>query len=222
VVNRQLIEDLIEEGIWSKELKNKIIEHGGSIQKIDTIPQHIKDLYKTVWEISQEVLIQMAADRGAFICQSQSFNCYFASPDFEKLSTFHFSGWKKGLKTGMYYLRRENVQDAVQFTIETESVVGEKKKKSEEEMIKTTVVADSKSSFRLQLQNIKNSYNTMEIHVIASSKEETGLNDNNNVYSAQVQTTQTTKPKRKKNQIIADDNIPMCKRDNPDCENCSG
>jgi ribonucleotide reductase alpha subunit len=99
-------------------MKNRIIAANGSIQKISEIPAEVKELYKTVWEIKQRNLIDMAADRGAFICQSQSLNLFVDSPTASKLTSMHFYGWKKGLKTGMYYLRTQAATQAVQFTIE--------------------------------------------------------------------------------------------------------
>jgi ribonucleoside-diphosphate reductase alpha chain len=118
VVNKHLLNDLIELNLWNDEMKNRIIANNGSIQKIDEIPDHIKDVYKTVWEIKQRTLIDMAADRGAFICQSQSLNLFVDAPTTSKLTSMHFYGWRKGLKTGMYYLRSKAASQAVQFTVE--------------------------------------------------------------------------------------------------------
>lgn len=118
VVNKHLLNDLIELNLWNDEMKNRIIANNGSIQKIDDIPDHIKDVYKTVWEIKQRTLIDMAADRGAFICQSQSLNLFVDAPTTSKLTSMHFYGWRKGLKTGMYYLRSKAASQAVQFTVE--------------------------------------------------------------------------------------------------------
>ena len=99
-------------------MKNKIIANNGSVQNINEIPANIKELYKTVWEIKQRNLIDMAADRGAYICQSQSLNLFVDTPTVAKLTSMHFYSWKKGLKTGMYYLRTQAATQAVQFTIE--------------------------------------------------------------------------------------------------------
>ncbi|MEO6882799.1 MAG: ribonucleoside-diphosphate reductase subunit alpha [Bacteroidia bacterium] len=121
IVNKHLLKDLVKLGIWNDKLKNKIIGANGSVQGIDEIPQNIKELYKTVWEISQKTIINMAADRGAYICQSQSLNLFIQSPNFAKLSSMHFYAWKKGLKTGMYYLRTKAAADAIKFTVEAES-----------------------------------------------------------------------------------------------------
>jgi ribonucleoside-diphosphate reductase alpha chain len=120
VVNKYLLKDLVKADLWCDQLKNKIIAGNGSIQAIPEIPQELKDLYKTVWEIKQKVLIDMAADRGAFICQSHSLNLFIESPSFSKLTSMHFYAWKKGLKTGMYYLRTKAAAAAIQFTVEKE------------------------------------------------------------------------------------------------------
>lgn len=118
VVNKHLLKDLVELGLWDSDMKNKIISSNGSIQNIPEIPTQIKELYKTVWEIKQRTIIDMAADRGAFICQSQSLNLFVDTPSAAKLTSMHFYAWKKGLKTGMYYLRTQAATQAVQFTVE--------------------------------------------------------------------------------------------------------
>ena len=118
IVNKHLLKDLVKLGIWNDGLKNKIISANGSVQNIKEIPDNIKALYKTVWEISQKVIINMAADRGAYICQSQSLNLFVQDANFAKLSSMHFYGWKAGLKTGMYYLRTKAAVDAIKFTVD--------------------------------------------------------------------------------------------------------
>ncbi|TGM52233.1 ribonucleoside-diphosphate reductase subunit alpha [Leptospira vanthielii] len=118
IVNKHLLNDLIELGLWNSEMKNQIIAAGGSIQSIVSIPDSIKEIYKTVWEMKQRSLIDMARDRGAFICQSQSLNLFVESPTVSKLSSMHFYAWKQGLKTGMYYLRTKAATQAIQFTVE--------------------------------------------------------------------------------------------------------
>lgn len=118
VVNKHLLKDLVDLNLWNDDMKNKIIFHNGSIQAIDEIPALIKDIYKTVWEIKQRNIIDMAADRGAYICQSQSLNLFVDTPSASKLTSMHFHAWKKGLKTGMYYLRTQAASQAVQFTVE--------------------------------------------------------------------------------------------------------
>ncbi len=123
VVNKHLLKDLVKLGIWNNALKQKIIAANGSIQNIAEIPQEIKDLYKTVWEIKQKVIIDMAADRGAFIDQSQSLNLFMENPTLSRITSMHFYAWEKGLKTGMYYLRTKAATDAVKFTVEKEHAV---------------------------------------------------------------------------------------------------
>jgi len=123
IVNKHLLKDLVQRGLWDNSMKNKIISANGSIQNIPEIPADIKELYKTVWEIKQRNLIDMAADRGAYICQSQSLNLFVDSPSGSKLTSMHFYAWKKGLKTGMYYLRTQAATQAVQFTVEKQSGV---------------------------------------------------------------------------------------------------
>ena len=119
-VNRYLIEDLIKLGLWNDKIKNNIIANSGSIQHIEFIPQDVKDRYKTVWELPMRGLIDMAADRGAYICQSQSLNLWLEDPNYNTLTAMHFYAWQKGLKTGIYYLRRRGKHQAQQFTIEPE------------------------------------------------------------------------------------------------------
>lgn len=123
IVNKHLLKDLVQLGLWSNDMKNKIIAANGSVQNIDEIPANIKELYKTVWEIKQRNLIDMAADRGAYICQSQSLNMFVDSPTVAKLTSMQFYGWKKGLKTGMYYLRTQAAAQAVQFTVEKQGSI---------------------------------------------------------------------------------------------------
>jgi ribonucleoside-diphosphate reductase alpha chain len=118
VPNKHLIKDLISQGLWSLEMKDEILRHKGSIQNIAGIPDRLKDLYKTTWEIKQKNVIDMAADRGAYIDQSQSMNIHMTDANPAKVTSMHFYGWKKGLKTGMYYLRTKAAVDAIQFTVE--------------------------------------------------------------------------------------------------------
>lgn len=118
VVNQHLLKDLTELGLWNEDMKNKLIAHNGSVQNIDEIPDNLKKLYRTVWEISQKTVIKMAADRGAFIDQSQSLNIHIAEPNYGKLTSMHFYAWKLGCKTGMYYLRTKPAAQAIQFTVD--------------------------------------------------------------------------------------------------------
>ena len=120
VVNKHLMTDLIKLNLWDERMKNRIMAANGSIQDIPEIPEDIKDRYRTVWEISQKSIIDMSADRGAYICQSQSLNIHLMDPNFGKMTSMHFYAWKKGLKTGMYYLRTKAATDAIKFTLEKE------------------------------------------------------------------------------------------------------
>jgi len=130
VVNKHLLNDLIELDLWNDKMKDKIMEQNGSIQNINEIPEKIKLLYRTVWEVSQKSIIEMAADRGAYICQSQSMNIHMQDANFGKLTSMHFHAWKLGLKTGLYYLRTKAAADAIKFTI-----VKEEKENSQENKI---------------------------------------------------------------------------------------
>ncbi|TWR29320.1 ribonucleoside-diphosphate reductase subunit alpha [Mucilaginibacter pallidiroseus] len=140
IVNKHLLHDLVALNLWTPAMKDKIISANGSIQDIPEIPADIKDLYKTVWEIKMRNIIDMAADRGAYICQSQSLNLFINSPNASKLTSMHFYAWKKGLKTGMYYLRTQAASQAVKFTVENqggknmEAVIPEVVADSNEEM----------------------------------------------------------------------------------------
>ncbi|WP_291789154.1 ribonucleoside-diphosphate reductase subunit alpha [Cecembia sp.] len=125
VVNKHLMRDLINLGLWNDSMKNRLIAANGSIQAFPSIPQNIKDIYKTVWEISQRTIIDMSADRGAYICQSQSLNVFLQDPNFGKLTSMHFYAWKKGLKTGMYYLRSQAAASAIQFTVDKSAIKAE-------------------------------------------------------------------------------------------------
>ncbi|KAJ3347578.1 Ribonucleoside-diphosphate reductase large subunit [Kappamyces sp. JEL0680] len=122
IVNPHLLKDLTELGLWNDAMKNRIISENGSVQNISSIPEALKAIYKTVWEISQKVIIDMAAARGAYIDQSQSLNIHLADPNYGKLTSMHFYGWKKGLKTGMYYLRSRPAVDAIKFTVDKQAL----------------------------------------------------------------------------------------------------
>lgn len=117
VVNKHLMRDLVRLGLWNEEMREAIMAANGSVQGIEDIPQHVRDIYKTAYEISQKVIIDMSADRGAYICQSQSLNVFMEAPTFAKLSSMHFYAWQKGLKTGMYYLRSKAAVDPIKFTL---------------------------------------------------------------------------------------------------------
>jgi ribonucleoside-diphosphate reductase alpha chain len=122
IANKHLMKDLMSLGLWSETMRQKLIASNGSVQNIPEIPQNIKDIYRTVWEISQKSIIDMSADRGAYICQSQSLNIHLTNPNFGKLTSMHFYAWKKGLKTGMYYLRSTAAADAIKFTLDKSAI----------------------------------------------------------------------------------------------------
>lgn len=134
VVNKYLLKDLLDAGLWSTALRNQLIAEKGSIQNIQIIPQEIKELYKTVWEIKQKCVVDQAADRGPFVCQSQSLNIHIAEPTTAKLTSLHFYTWRKGLKTGMYYLRSRPKADAIQFTVDQNELIKSRKVTSEKAM----------------------------------------------------------------------------------------
>jgi ribonucleotide reductase alpha subunit len=140
MVNKYLIKEFIRLGIWNQNIKNNIIANRGSIQQLDPavvpgLTEHIKNKYKTVWEIPMKHLIDMAADRGAFICQSQSLNLWLEEPNYNNLTSMHFYSWTKGLKTGIYYLRRKPKHQAQQFTIEPERLDNKEKNEDDGENI---------------------------------------------------------------------------------------
>jgi ribonucleoside-diphosphate reductase alpha chain len=127
IINKHLVRDLEKIGLWSKSMKNKLMAENGSVQNIPEVPVQLKEIYKTVYEISQRVILDMCADRGAYVCQSQSMNLFMAELTDAKLSSAHFYAWKKGLKTGMYYLRTKAAADAIKFTVEKDTASEEDK-----------------------------------------------------------------------------------------------
>jgi len=163
VVNKHLLMDLVKLGIWNNDLKNKIVAAKGSVQNIPEVPQDIKELYKTVWEIKQRALIDMAADRGAFICQSQSLNLFIKDANFAKLTSMHFYAWEKGLKTGMYYLRSTSAADAIQFTVD--------KKYADEIIANAEVMTHAASGVYVQAETVNTTTNTI------SAKMETAMSE---------------------------------------------
>lgn len=144
VVNQHLLQDLTKLGLWDAEMKNELVAANGSVQDLD-IPENLKELYKTVWEIKQRHLVDMAADRGAYIDQSQSFNVHMSDPNFGKLTSLHFYTWRKGLKTGMYYLRTRAAADAIKFTVDQQALQNSRSKKSAQ---KTTPVKKDQPTIR--------------------------------------------------------------------------
>jgi ribonucleoside-diphosphate reductase alpha subunit len=128
VVNKHLLRELTAMGIWTDSVRNRIIADRGSVQNVPEIPKEIRDVYKTVWEIPQRIILDMAAERAPYICQSQSMNVHIADPNTKKLTSMHFHAWQKGLKTGMYYLRTRPKADAIQFTVDQEQLVADRLK----------------------------------------------------------------------------------------------
>jgi ribonucleoside-diphosphate reductase alpha chain len=147
VVNKHLLEDLVELDLWDNDMKEDIMRANGSIQHIEKIPADIRELYKTVWEMSMKDIIDMARHRGYFIDQSQSLNLFMKDPDYGKLTSMHFYGWKSGLKTGMYYLRTKSAVNAKQFTLNIE------KKEEEEVLIEKPM---SPAEFKAMVEASKN------------------------------------------------------------------
>ena len=137
IVNRYLINDLLELNLWNTAMKDRIILADGSIQGISEIPQELKDRYKTVWELKQKAMIDLAADRGPFVCQTQSLNIFMRNPTFKTLNSMHFYGWKKGVKTGMYYLRSQAKTSAQKVSVDLEKVSNENKDSKSQEKVES-------------------------------------------------------------------------------------
>ncbi|CAI6005825.1 unnamed protein product [Closterium sp. NIES-64] len=148
VVNKHLLNDLTHLGLWSPDLKNEIMYRNGSVEGIDEIPQRLRDIYKTVWEMKQRAIVDMAADRGAYIDQSQSLNIHMDAPTFGKLTSLHFYTWGKGLKTGMYYLRTRGAADAIKFTVDAEAA-----KRSQERRVKEAEMQARLAEMTCSLEN---------------------------------------------------------------------
>jgi len=141
VVNKHLLEDLVNLGLWNEDLKQELMRNNGSVQNIKVIPDDIKELYRTVWELSMKDIIDMARQRGYFIDQSQSLNLFVEGATMSKLTSMHFYGWKSGLKTGMYYLRTKSAVDAIKFTLDNT-------KSKAEETTKVKVSAEATTSVK--------------------------------------------------------------------------
>ena len=155
VVNKHLLRDLNDLGIWNDNLKNKLIAANGSVQNIDEIPENLKELYRTAWEISQKDIIEMAADRGAYIDQSQSLNIFMENANFAKLTSMHFYGWEKGLKTGMYYLRTKAARDAIQFTVDKTTLEQPKAEEVQMEAPPTSNAEEYAAYLRAQREKVE-------------------------------------------------------------------
>lgn len=180
VVCPWLLRELVELKLWDDDMKNKIIAHNGSIQAIPEIPDDVKAIYKTVWEISQKKVLDLAADRGAFICQSQSLNVHLQSPTVNQLTSMHFYGWKKGLKTGMYYLRTRPAAQAIQFTLDHKLVEQTKKAQDKAKLDKATKkdeLAEKKASELRATEEAKVQKADVKVDVPAATtvKSKTGI-----------------------------------------------
>ena len=150
-MNPHLVNDLIELGLWNSAVKNALLAFNGSVQQVNSIPQNIKDLYKTVWEIPQRSLLDAAIARGPYICQSQSMNIYMAEATFAKMTSMHFYGWKKGLKTGQYYLRTRPSRDAIKFTVDIEQLLSATDAGDNDEILKCLTLAKQASKITLDV-----------------------------------------------------------------------
>lgn len=145
-VNKHLVKDLAENNLWNSQIKNMIVAANGSVQSITAIPEWIRNLYKVVWEISQKVMIDMAAARGPFICQSQSLNLYQENPRFDRMSSMHFHAWKTGLKTGQYYFRSRPARDAIKFTVDVADLLKASDTGNTNEMLSALNTTQNKKS----------------------------------------------------------------------------
>lgn len=203
VVNKYLLKDLVKRKLWNDVMKNKIIAGNGSIQHIEEIPQDLKALYKTVWEVKQKAIIDMAADRGAYICQSQSLNLFVENPNFAKLTSMHFYAWKKGLKTGMYYLRTKAAADAIKFTVD-------------QNKLKQPVVSTAFDSTQADTYSYQNAVvATANGEKKTVSEQQDKATERTNTFI--IETLNTVQGKEDSLSQIA------CSLDNPDaCESCSG
>lgn len=204
VVNKYLLKDLVKRKLWNDVMKNKIIAGNGSIQHIEEIPEDIKALYKTVWEIKQKAIIDMAADRGAYICQSQSMNLFVENPNFAKLTSMHFYAWRKGLKTGMYYLRTKAAADAIKFTVDQNKL---------KQPVTSTVFDGVQASSTLSSQNA----------VVADANGEMGIVSEQQIIATERTNTFIAESRNLVQEKKDSFSQIACSLDNPDtCESCSG
>ena len=139
MINKHLVRELSSAGMWSEDIKNRIVANRGSVQSISKIPTNLRSVFRTAWEIPQKSILDMAADRGAFICQSQSLNIHMDKPSISKLTSLHFHAWKIGLKTGMYYLRTRPMADPIQFTVNRKLLSEQRNSASEQEELQSNV-----------------------------------------------------------------------------------
>lgn len=229
IVNPYLLRDLVDLGLWNDSMKNHIISDNGSIQNLPNIPDELKRLYKTVWEISQKTIIDMAADRAAFIDQSQSLNIHLMAPTMGKLTSMHFYGWKKGLKTGMYYLRTQGAAAAIQFTVDQDSASAAGLQKANLDQLKVK-----------QYKPRLNGATVEEVTFTASSKESSpssttaptslensladlSIQQKEVGQSVEEKTDVATEPSEPSEADIFSSKVIACAIDNPEaCEMCSG
>lgn len=219
VVNKHLMKDLVDLGIWNETLKNKILVANGSIQDIPEIPEDLKAIYKTVWEIKMRDIIDMAADRGAFICQSQSLNLFVENPNFAKMSSMHFYAWKKGLKTGMYYLRSKAASEAIKFSLEQKEVVEAPVAKKE---VAVETVAQPQVAAVVEPVKISPAPVTTPVQVVAEKPVAVVAAQSAPVDLFDAAANFATAPKKSGDDVSSMDQI-SCSLDNPEaCESCSG
>ncbi len=206
VINKYLLKDLIEMGIWNNTMKDRLIAANGSVQNIPEIPESIKELYKTTWELSQKVIIDMAADRGAYICQSQSMNIFLENANYKKMTSMHFYAWQKGLKTGMYYLRTKAATDAIKFTVDRE-------------ILEQSVAEGNTAATNIVTQRIETETATDTAPVAAAVAVSNGSNGTNGSNGSRSQSTDSNEAIQA---ISLDDiDVQACRLDDPDCEACS-
>lgn len=239
IVNSHMLKDLVDLGIWNDSMKNNIIANNGSIQSLPNIPDEIKALYKTVWEISQKHIIDMAADRAAFIDQSQSLNIHIKDPTMGKLTSMHFYGWKKGLKTGMYYLRTQAAAAAIQFTVDQNSVdaagktVASLEKLNQRKYVikatgrsgsSTPVVGELPRSISTEPSSLENSIQDLKISEASVSQPEPKVAEQPVV--KETETEEKTAAKSEDADLESDiysSQVIACAIDNPEsCTMCSG
>lgn len=225
IVNPYLLKDLVEMGMWSEDMKNRLVASGGSIKDIPGIPQDLKDLYKTVWEISQKVIIDMAAARAAFIDQSQSLNIYMQSPTMGKLTSMHFYGWSKGLKTGMYYLRTQAASAPIQFTVDQESLAQAQEVRAHRPLMRKQYIRHpntARISSRVEVLEI--SERRQEQYSPSPRASTPSLSDTSVSTAVELDTEEMTEHAPRKGAVdIFSDKVLACSIANPEsCEMCSG
>lgn len=220
IVNPYLLKDLVDMGLWNEDMKNRLIAEGGSIQNLRNIPDDMKQLYKTVWEISQKAIIDMAAERAPYIDQSQSLNIHMQAPTIGKLTSMHFYGWSKGLKTGMYYLRTQAASAPIQFTVDQERVANADGHAQIKPLYRKKYVP------RSSLDDVTNrmAHMTTEQQDLSSVSVETSRSVSPKVEATpDTSVEQDTSGVRKGDYDIFSDEVIQCSINNPGaCEMCSG